>query len=130
MTRLKLDQVLFSSNIETYINYDTLTSNIVISGSVADGATTDFSTSIPYTRNKTRADIYLRNLTTGVKRPISGGVRQSPYTFTSSEVCNQRALYNGSAITVTLSIFNGTGGTISLVNQTIEVSAVLYEVPQ
>lgn len=129
MTQLRLDKVLLTNLVDTYLNYGTLTSPIVISGSVADGATATFSTSIPYTRTKTKADLYAKNLTTGVKRPISGGYRQSPYTFTSTETASVAANYVGGVITVTFSIFNGTGGPITLVTQTMEISAVLYEVP-
>lgn len=129
MTLLRLDKVLLTNLVDTYLNYGTLTSPIVISGSVADGATSTFSTPIAYTRDKTRADLYARNLTTDVKRPISGGYRQSPYTFVSTETASVSASYASDVITVTFSIFNGTGGPITLVTQTIEISAVLQEVP-
>ena len=129
MTRIKPDLIRLTSLLDTYLNYGTLVETVTISGSVADGATANFSVSFPYERSKTRADIYAKNLTTGIKRPLSGGTRQGPYTFTSSEVFTQTASYNGNVLTVTFSVFNGTGGGITLVTQTMEVSAVLYEVP-
>jgi len=129
MTQIRPDNVLLSNLIDTYLNYKTLISNINISGSIGNGNTVNFLTVIPYSRVKTRADLYAKNLTTGQKRPISGGSRQSPYTAVSTETCSQLATYDGSTITVTFSIFNGTGGSITLITQTIEISAVLYEVP-
>lgn len=118
-----------TSLIDTYLNYDTLRSDIVISGSVGSGATVNFSTTIPYARTNTRADLYARNTTTGKKMPCAGGQRQNPYTFVSSETCSQLVTFTGGVFTITFSIFNGTGGTISLTAQTMEITAVLYEVP-
>lgn len=129
MTQLRLDKVQFASAIDTYLNYDTLTANIVVSGSVADGATGVFSVGIPYNRTKTRSDLYARNTTTGIKRPLSGGARLNPYTFVSFETASLSATYNGTDIAVVLAVFNGTGAPITLTNQTLEITAVLYEVP-
>lgn len=129
MTQLRLDKVQLTNLLETYINYDTLKSNIVISGNIAIAGTATFSTTIPYTVNKTRADVYARNTTTGVKRPVTGGLRQSPYVPVSTETCNVFATYANNLITVTFSIFNNTGALLALTTQTIEISAVLYEVP-
>ena len=126
---LKPDKILVTSLFDTYINYETLTTNIIISGNVADTATATFSGNIVYDRQKTRADVYARNTTTNIKRPVTGGIRQSPYTFVSTETCSQTATYNGSQITVTFSVFNGTGAPIVRTAQTMEISAVLYEVP-
>lgn len=129
MTQLKLDKVNLTSLVDTYINYDTLKTSIAISGGVANGATANFAGTILYDRAKTRADVYARNTTTGIKKPITGGIRQHPYTYVSTETCSQVATIAGNTITVTFSIFNGTGAGITLTTQTMEVSAVLYEVP-
>ncbi len=129
MTQIRPDTVILASMIDTYKNYDTLKGTINISGTIANGATANFSTTIPYSRGKTRADLYAQNLTSGEKRPVSGGSRQTPYSTVSSEVCTQLATYSGTEITVTFSIFNGTGSSINLTAQDIEITAVLYEVP-
>lgn len=127
--RLNPDKIQMTSLLDTYINYNTLTTTVNISGGVADTVTVDFTGTILYDRQKTRADIYARNTTTNVKRPVTGGIRQAPYTAVSTETCNQVAHYDGSQITVTFSITNNTGGAIVLTAQSIEVSAVLYHVP-
>lgn len=129
MTQIKLDKVILTNLVETYLNYDTLASNILISGNLAAGATQTFSTTIPYVRGKTRADLYARNTTTNIKRPVTGGARQHPYTYAGAETCDQGASYDGTNITVSFTIRNGTGAVISLTSQTMEISAVLYEVP-
>lgn len=129
MTQIRPDNIVMTTLIDTYINYKTTTSNVAISGTVAAGATQNFFTSIDYTRSNTRADLYAKNTTTGIKRPVAGGSRQVPYTAVSTETCSQLARYGGSAIVVTFSVFNGTGASINLVPQTLEVTAVFYEVP-
>lgn len=129
MTRVKPDNVVMASFIDTYINYDTISTNVLISGSVNNGASAIFTGELEYPRENTRADLYSRNKTTGVKRPISGGPRQSPYTFVSSEICTQGAIYGGNAILVSFVVTNNTGVTIVLTTQTLEITAVLYEVP-
>lgn len=129
MTQLRLDKVQFMSSVDTFINYKTLTSDIDISGTVANGATVNFSTTIPYSRTKTLANLYAKNTNTGKKMPVSGGSRINPYVPKSTETCSQISQYSGNTITVTYSIFNGTGAGITLTTQTIEITAVLFEVP-
>lgn len=129
MTQIRLDKVQFYSNMETYLNYTTLTSNISVSGNIADGATSTFSTSITYARSKTRADLYAKNLNTGTKMSLVGGPRIHPYQFVSSEVATLWATYTGSTISIFLAVTNNTGAAINLIAQTLEISAVLYEVP-
>lgn len=129
MTAVKLDQVRYTDLVDTYINYETSTADIVISGTVASGATATFTGNIPYSRSKTRADIYLKNLTTGKKMPTSMGGRINPYTFASSETCTHTVSYNGTSVTVTIDVFNGTGGPINLTAQTLQAQVVAYYVP-
>lgn len=99
-----------------------------ISGSVVNTGQATFSVSIPYTKPKTKADVYAKNLTTGIKMAV-GSPRVHPYTYTSFEIARLESSYNGSNLTVTLTITNNTGGTISLVTQTLQISAVFVEVP-
>jgi hypothetical protein len=129
MTQIKPDKIIFSSSIDTYLNYLTSTANLVLSGNVANGATANFTAIIPYTRGKTRADIYARNTTTGIKKSLSQGGRINPYTFKSSETSAHSVTYSSNRITVVVSIFNGSGANITLTTQTWEISAVFYEVP-
>lgn len=126
---IKPDMVQFASAIDTFLNYETTTANVTISGSVADGNSKIFQTTIPYSRQKTRADIYVKNMNTGVKRPINGGPRTAPYQYVSFETIDQYAQYNSNSIIVTFVVTNNTGGLINLTSQTFQVSVVLYVVP-
>ena len=133
MSNVKPDTTNYTSQLEAYGNYATLTGVITISGSILNGNTSVFDVTIPYTRSNTRADTYLKNASTGKKTLFNGGVRMSPfenvYQFVSTEVCYRSVAYTSSEIVVGLSIYNGTGGTIVLTNQTLEVSVVLYDAP-
>ena len=128
MTRLKLDQIQFCSEVDSYINYDTKTASMNVSGSVVNLGQATFSVSIPYSNPRTKADVYAKNLNTNIKMAV-GSPRVHPYTYASFEIARLQSSYNGTNITVTLTITNNTGGTINLVAQTIEISAVLVEVP-
>lgn len=133
MSNLKPDITSYTSQLEAYGNYATLTGNIIVSGSVLNGNTAVFDVTIPYTRSNTRADVYLKNASTGKKVLFNNGVRMSTfenvYQFVSSEVCYRSVAYTSTTIVVGINIVNNTGGTIVLTNQTLEVSVVLYDAP-
>jgi len=129
MPNLRLDQIVHTSLVDTYLNYATQKTNIGISGLVTNGSTVNFTGTIPYSRSNTRADIYARNLNTGEKRPTSGGSSESPYQYVSTETASVLVNYDGSNINITFSIFNGTGADITLITQVMEMTAVEYQVP-
>lgn len=133
MTQIKPDTIVYSNLTEAYLNYDTKTGVITIpADNVADGDTASYSAIIPYTRGRTRADIYLQRTDTGVKIPANIGRAGTLfiYQFTSTETApSVQISYSTSSITVTLSTFNGTGGPITLIAQTINAIAVLTDAP-
>jgi len=130
MTQIKPDKIIFYSGVDTYLNFQTYTGDIVISGTVANGASESFETVISVPQSNTRADVYLQNLNTGIKRPIENGLRLAPYQNVSTEVCRAFALFgSGNQVTVFLSITNNTGATITLTNQTIRATIVAYVIP-
>lgn len=126
-----LDKIIFSTLHEAYKNYATTLGSINISGSIPNGNTQNFSTTLSYARLGTRADIYLdgnsvKVLANASTTLFSGG----PYQYISSENADVFVEYTSSSqITVTISIFNGTGGPITLTTQTISVSFVQYDAP-
>jgi len=126
---LRLDKVLFSTLHESYKNYDTVSGSIAISGSIANGATANFTAVLPYTRTGTRADVYLDGHSIKVLANAGDRATSDVYQFVSSETFATKVIYSTTDITVTISIFNGTGGSINLTSQTITVSAVLYDAP-
>lgn len=129
MTNVRIDQVDFTTMFEAPQNYSTVSSAVSISGNVASGATANFTATIPYTRSGTRADVYLDG--NGVKTLANGGPDSTSFTyiFASSETFDVFVQYSLTDITVTMSIFNGTGSPITLTTQSIVVSAVLYDMP-
>lgn len=131
MSNVKLDKVVVSSLHPAYINYATLSDDIVISAtSLANGATRTISVTIPYDRAGTVADIYATRST--VKTAVSCGGRAAAsavYNFKSTETARFDVRYSSSNITVSLVIFNGTGGAITPNAQTITISVVQYDAP-
>lgn len=128
MTQLRLDKVSFTGLTDVFINYATPTSTITISGSVANGATENFSTTVAVDRSDSIADIYAENRNTGEKRILNAGSVHNPYQFVSSETARHNITYSGGIITVTLSVFNGSGSLVNLTSQIWDITVVLYEV--
>ncbi len=136
---IRLDQVDFSTLHESYKNYDTKTDALTLSADILpNGFTQNYPVngggvftpiSIPYDRAGTRADIYLDGK--GFRVLANTGSRASGdvYQYKSSETFSTFVTYSASAITVWFSIFNGSGGSITLIPQTITVSAVLDDAP-
>lgn len=129
MTQVRLDQVAFCTLFEAPKNYDSPESSISISGSVAAGDTSVFSANIPYSRSGTTAHVYLdgngRRVLAGSGSRAAGSV----YSYTSTEIFSVSVTYSPTDITVAISIFNNTGGTLSLTPQTIALTAVMYDMP-
>jgi hypothetical protein len=135
---LRLDNILIASEIPNYINIvPNITNNIVISGTYATGTTTNFSSTLSVSSNNTRADLYAYNASNGKKQLISssnylsndistgGGV----YQHKSTEYIQLSTAYSTGSITVTISVNNYSGGTITLITQTIAITAVQYQIP-
>lgn len=129
MTRIRLDKVTFTTLFEAPKNYDKVTGNISISGSVPAGGTSNFSTSLPYTRSGTRADVYLDGNNRRVSANSGSRASSVVYSFKATETFSIFVSYSTSAITVTASIFNGAGSPITLNSQTIQAIAVLIDAP-
>jgi len=132
---IKPDLVFFSSLFDNYLNYANPTDDIAISGSIANGANQTFSVTIPFTRANSRADVYFIS-PQGTKAPANSGTRVPTllptyyiYQFASNEIATTIIDYSSSSITVGINIANFTGGAISLVTQTIQVSVVQYDAP-
>lgn len=135
----KPDVTLMNSQLPQYINIGEPTGNIVISGSVVNGGVGAYSVTILLDAADTRSDIFAKNLTTGVKQLLSnstaaindtqpsGGIYQHVSTEkVSVSISNQPS---PKAIIVEIDVNNNTGGTITLVTQTIQISVVEYSIP-
>lgn len=126
---IRLDRVIWSTKHEPPRNYSTPTSSINISGNVSSLTTENFVGNIPYTRSGTRADVYLDGNSLKVLANAGSRATSDVYQFAGTETFSSLVAYSSSSITVTLSIFNGTGSPIALTPQTIVASAVLYDMP-
>lgn len=128
-SNIRLDQVTFSTLHETPKNYDTLTGDIAVSGTVADGATSLFTATFPYSRAGTRADVYLDGNDKRVSASSGARAAGAVYSYSSTEDFSAFVSYSTTDITVTLSIFNGTGSPVTLNSQTITAIVVLIDAP-
>lgn len=130
---IKPDNIQFCSLIDTYYNYVTYTDSIAINGSVGAMSLVTFSKKIYFANVNTRADLYLKNLNTGIKQPMDGGDRILPYQFAGSEIARQYAVYvphpTDPYVEVGVTVTNNTGAPITLTTQTLEITATLYLIP-
>lgn len=126
---IRPDNINFLSTLPNYINIGNPTGNIVISGSILDGNGQIFSTNISTSSSNTRFDIYGLNTNTNTKQLFSGTDFPSIYQFISTENVTLSTVYNTGSISVSIEVDNFTGSTINLVNQTIAVTIVEYEIP-
>lgn len=126
---IKPDGITFLSSLPQYINVGTPTGNIVISGTVPDGTTQNFSVTIPTSTSNTRCDIYGENLNTLKKQLFSTSNYIAIYQFAGLEFTQLATSQASGSVTVTISVNNFTGGPITLTNQTITVSVVEYQIP-
>lgn len=127
---IKLDKVVHSTQFEGFRNYQSPTGAISVPVvSLGSGSTVNYSTSIPYTRAGTVATIYVENATN--KYLANAGTRAAGavYQFTSTETASILVNYYSDTIDVVLSIFNGTGGSINLIAQTITATTAQYDAP-
>lgn len=129
---LKLDQVILSSETGAYINYATLSTQMIISGTIASLGTADFFATIPYTRGSTIADVYIQS-SNGIK-VLANNMQSIPtgtiYTFAGSETCAILVTYTTGTIQVEAVIFNGDPvNPVTLITQTLAIHAVLYDAP-
>lgn len=130
---IRLDRVAFSTHHEPPRNYDTLSDDIVISGTILAQTTQTFTGTIAYTRGGTRADLYLTG--NGVKILANNGIEvvQEIYVYSASanETVESTGIqYDSGSISLSITIFNPFAeAPITLVTQTITLSAVLYDMP-
>lgn len=130
---IKIDKVAFSTHHEPPRNYDTVSDDIVISGTIPASTTATFTGTIPYTRAGTRADLYLTG--NGTKILANNGVEvvQEVYVYSgpANEIVESSGIqYSNDEITLVISIFNQFAeASLTLTTQTITLSAVLYDMP-
>lgn len=131
MAGYRLDQIQFLSTLPQYINIGNQPGTISISGAVANGATVNFSTTVPILAKNTFADVFITGSVTAKKTQIvSQNSVSLVYSYLSSESVTCFLSFAPTQLTVTVSIYNGTGFNITgLVPQTISVECIQYNIP-
>jgi hypothetical protein len=127
----RLDQIQFLSTLPQYINTGTASGVINISGAIANGATANFSVTIPLPAKNTFVDVFMTDNVTGLKTQlVSINSATLIYAYLASETVQVSLTYTRTSVQVTVSIFNGTGFTITgLIPQTITVECIEYNIP-
>lgn len=126
---LRLDKILFSSELPSYINTADSTANLTVSGSVANGATVNFTAVVTILSTTNRCDLYGTNQNTITKQLLSNTGFPAIYQNKAGENAQQQILYGTGTITYILSIFNGTGSPITLTSQVIALEVIQYSLP-
>ena len=127
MSSLRLDQVVLSSFHESFRNREIMSGSIDISGSVGAGATANFDYTFTITRNNSIAEVYYQK-TGDSKRKADSGIEL--YDFGGSGNPTILITYpTATTIRVRISVFNPSGGSISLTAQTYNLSLYIFDTP-
>lgn len=139
MMPIRLDKVDFSTLHEAPKNYDLKTDSLVLTDDILppgfsqnyplDSGGSFAPMSIPYSRGGTKADIYLDGNNVRVLANVGSRAVGDVYQFKSSETFSVLVNYTTTDIELTFTIFNGTGSSVTLKPQTINVEVVLYDMP-
>lgn len=130
---IRPDGINFLSALPNYIcltnDSNVPTGTISISSTLANGATADYSVTIPTSLNNTRFDIYGTNQNTGIKQLYSNTTFPVNYQNAGGEAATLLTTYGSTSMTVTIELFNGTGGLLNLTSQNIVITIVEYQIP-
>lgn len=126
---VRLDKVLMSSLHESFKNYQTTVSPIVVSGSIPTIGKT-FFVEIPYTRAGSIADIYVHKQGTNYKRSVNYAWRLDEFVGVPFDVdAGIYVLYSPGIIRVEIFVSNSTGAPYGVTTQTFDIEAVIFDAP-
>lgn len=126
----RYDKLQFSSLLPNWTNIGKVTDTISCSGVIANGSGANFTANLSLLSSSKFSDIYLINQNFNTKTLLESNVSiTSLWQYTSSETVTNLATYLGSTLSVTISVANNTGGSITLVNQAYTVEVIEYEMP-
>lgn len=140
MARLtyKLDKTKFSSQFGTYQVFQTWEVPVSISGSIPNLYYNLYQARFTFPNDNAKGRCFIQKSNGSLKAALDVGYRlqnYSPtyeiYDFTSSETFQTGVHYedSGETLVVSLAIVNQTGGSISLVTQTLDIIVELYDSP-
>lgn len=127
--QIKPDKTHFTSAIDTFLNYETVTDSIVISGGMTAGDTLVFSANIDVSESNTLAMVFAENQNTGKKMSLNAGSVHNPFQAVSTEIARHSMNISGGVLSVDVSVSYSTGPNITLTTQTWTITAVLQRVP-
>lgn len=135
----KLDKTYFSSEFGTYQFYESWVVPLAITGTIANTKTNQYQANFTFTNDNARGRVSIENAATGYKTPFGIGNRLARnsgaglivYQATSTEVVTTDVHYEsgGDQLTINFNITNLTGGTITLVDQTLNIHLDFYDAP-
>lgn len=128
----RYDNLQFSSVIPNYINIGNLTTDIPCSGTYANGGGANFSGSVTLSGLTNFFDAYLINQNTNHKGSLlscgSNVEATLIWQYKSTETIEDTISAVGFDLTATISLFNGTGSSLTIINQTYTFEVVQYQI--
>ena len=128
--KYRYDQLQFSSVIPNFINLGTLTGTINCSGTIANGTGANFQVQVNTNNFSTFNDIKITNTNTNKSTYLTDTWDiDILWQFVSTETVQNQVTFIGTLCTVQISVFNGTGGSITLTSQSYTVEIIEYQLP-
>lgn len=128
----RYDNLQFSSVIPNFINTNKLTTSIACSGTYANGGGANFTGNVTLSNTTSFYDVYFINQNTNHK--ISALATGSNveisiiWQYESSETVQNSISLDGSILTAEISLFNGTGSSLTIVSQTYTLEVIEYQI--
>lgn len=126
----RYDELQFSSVIPNFINIGTIQGTINCSGTIVNGGGQNFQFQVSLNDFSTFNDIKITNQNTGnCTYFIDTQDIDAIWQFVSTETVQNQVTFIGTLCTVEISVFNGTGGSITLTPQNYTVEIIEYQLP-
>lgn len=122
------DDLQFSTLLPNFINVQTTPGSITVSGTLADGTTQNYSTTITLSGLTNFGDVYATRAGTKTAL-VSDSSVSGIFDFASSEFAQNSVDYSGGTVTVTITVNNDTGLSVTLHTQTFAIGVVEYMLP-
>lgn len=130
MIQYRYDQLQFSTEIPNFINLSTPSFTIACSGTIGNGNTVNFTGNVNINNFSTFNDFKIVNQNTNQGTYLTNNSALTTiWQYVSSETVQNSLTVIGTLATVTISVSNFTGGTITLTPQTYRVEVVGYQLP-
>lgn len=127
---IRPDNMQFYSALPSYTNPSTVEGSLPVIGNILpDGFSFTFTTTLTVDTAINKIDLYGINTNTGLRELLSSTGFPSIYQNSGGEAARHEISYAPGSITYSLTISNGTGGVLVLIDQTINLKAFCYTLP-